>query len=115
MLGRLLVAMVALGLASTTWHGIAVAASHAPAMQANATQVGHEHGGHSQADHKHPAPGKTQAAAQTCCHPACTMAVIPFPTGPMQEFPLSAPLHVTGDSIPVPESPSGPDRPPKTS
>ncbi len=115
MLSRLLVAMVALGLASTMWHGVALAASHAPAMRAYATHVGHEHEAHGQADHKHPAPGKTQTAAQTCCHPACTMAVIPFPTGPMLEVPLSAPLRVTGDSLPVPERPSGPDRPPKAS
>ena len=115
MLSRLLVAMVAICLASTTWHGVALAASHVPAMQADATQVGHEHGAHGQADHKHPTPGKTQTAAQTCCHPACTMAVIPSAAGPMQDSPLSAPLRVTGDSMPVPKSPSGPDRPPKAS
>ncbi|MBM6595366.1 hypothetical protein [Microvirga pudoricolor] len=115
MLRRLLVAMVALGLASTTWHGVALAASYAPAIQADATHVGHQHGAHKQADQKPSAPGKSHSAAQNCCHPACTMAVIPFPSGPMQEFPLSAPLRVTGDPMPVPESPSGLDRPPKAS
>ena len=115
MLYRFLIAMVALGLASTTWHGVALAGRPAPAAQAHATSVGHKHRTQGQADHKHLAPGKTQAGAQNCCHPACTMAVIPGPAGPTQDVPLSAPLHVTGDLVPVPESPPGLDRPPKTS
>ena len=115
MLSRLLIAMVAFGFASSTWYGVALAAGHPPTAQAHATHVGHEHGAHTQADHKQSAPGKAHKVAQNCCHPACTMAAIPLPASPTQDLLLSAPLRVTGDLVPVPESLPGLDRPPKAS
>ncbi|QRM35303.1 hypothetical protein [Microvirga sp. VF16] len=108
MLSRLLIAMIAFSLASTTWHGVAQAASHGPAVQARDAQVRH-----SQADHQHSASAKAHAAGQRHCHPACTMATAPSPAIPAQTFLFSASLPVARDLMPVPITPSSLDHPPK--
>ncbi|MBJ6126849.1 hypothetical protein [Microvirga splendida] len=113
MLTRLLIAMIAIAPVSAAWHRTAQAAAQAPAAQAHAVQGGHKHVVHRQVDHKHSAPTKAHGTWQVCCHPACTMAVVPSPAVPAQGFPLSVPLRSVADRIPLPRSPSGLDRPPK--
>ncbi|MFC1458303.1 hypothetical protein ACETIH_16680 [Microvirga arabica] len=107
MFRRLLVALVAFGLVATPWHGVALAAGQASAVEFPHARVLH------QGDHNHAPPAKAHAAGQGCCHPSCTMAVVPCSPGPMQACLVSASVHGAPDLMPAPNVPSGLDRPPK--
>jgi hypothetical protein len=109
----LMTAIMAIALLSTSWHGTALAGSPNLAVHAHSTQGGHKHAVQGQAGHKHADLTKAHAAAQGCCHPACTMAVIPSPAGTSEALLLSAPLQIIPDLMPAAAASSGLDRPPK--
>ena len=111
MLSCLMVAIMAIALGGAAWHGAAQAGAPAPLV--HNPSGGHQHMGQHQAGHKHTVPGQAHAASQGCCHPACTVAVIPCPAGAAQADRLSAPLRISRDLVPAPAAPSGLDRPPK--
>jgi len=107
----LTVAMLAFGLASAPLYAVAKAAD-APAV----AQLHHgpmAQVGQGSPDHDHAAPTKHHAMGQSCCHPGCTMAVVPgfasLATSPMPWTTLAIP----GDRGAVPIPPQCLDRPPK--
>ncbi|WP_201860724.1 hypothetical protein [Microvirga soli] len=113
MLGHLMVAMVAIALVGTYWHGLVKAGSPGPVLHAHSASSGPQHALQGQAEHKHSGPTKAHAAGQGCCHPACTVAIIPSPVGAAQALLPSAPVRSSPDLVPAPATPSGLDRPPK--
>ena len=104
---------MAVALVSASWHGVAQAGSPKPAEHVHSANGGHKRAVHSRAEHTPSAPGKAHAPGQGCCHPTCTMAVIPLPAGIAGALPLSAPLQMSHDHVPAPTTPSALDRPPK--
>ena len=113
MLSHLMVAMMSIALVSTSWHGVAQAGSPEPAVHVHDANGVHKRAVHSRAEHTPSAPVTAHASGQGCCHPACTVAVIPLPAGVAEALPLSAPLQMSHDLVPAPTTPSALDRPPK--
>ena len=109
-LSRLMVALVAIGLASAPLYAAVqvAAADHGPSVHAVQTT----YASHGQPDH-HGGASKSHAAGQFCCHPGCIMAVVPVPANLAQDVPLSEAVPIPPDLTPVPARPSGIDHPPK--
>ncbi|ANY83958.1 hypothetical protein BB934_37425 (plasmid) [Microvirga ossetica] len=111
MLRRLMVVLVASGLASVPWHAVAQTAPVRPSLSAHAVQVTLEV--HSHTDHQHGTPSKSHASGQACCHPGCIMAVVPAFGSAAHALPLSESVPIPPDLTPVLAMLSGIDRPPK--
>jgi hypothetical protein len=101
----LMVAMVALGLASAPLYAAASAVTmHHHEHLTNVAQG---------AGDSHAIPAKSRAVGQPCCHPGCIMAVVPG-------FASLAAVLLPWVTVPIPREPGvasiaplGPDRPPK--
>jgi hypothetical protein len=108
MISRWLVALVAFGLASAPLHAAArTTSSH---VVHDVTTV---EGRHGTAGHEHDAQARGLSSGQPCCHSACTLALIPFPSSGAEPAALSGTLPILPDVMPPRASPLGIDRPPK--
>ena len=113
MLHCLVVAVLSVALLSTFWYAGAPAISFDSHDFAHVEPGGHQLGAHAQAGREHAAPAKAHMDGQGCCHPACTMAVIPLPAEANQELLLSTAVRISPDLEPTPGALFAFDRPPK--
>lgn len=105
---RLMIALVAISLASAPLHATVGPAPGMFVGEVQTTQTGQ-----SQPDYRYGIPSKSHAAGQGCCHLGCIMAVLPPLTGAMHALPLSEIVPILPDLMPVAAMRSGIDHPPK--
>jgi hypothetical protein len=65
------------------------------------------------AHHGHGAPLKGHASGQSCCHSACSAALIQIPAAAAGPTVPADPLRISRDPVPSPMAPPGIDHPPK--
>ena len=107
----LMVAVLALGIASAPLYAVAQAEDGTITAQAH-------HGRMAQVtqgvpNHDHVSLAKPHAMGQTCCHPGCIMAVVPPFTSLTTAPVLWTTLAIPRDRGIIPVTPPGLDRPPK--
>jgi hypothetical protein len=109
-LSRLMVALAVLGLAGLPLH---TAASTPEPISVQGLDGATAAAAGQHADHGHGAPLKCHASGQSCCHPACSAALIQVPAASAVPAVPASPLRMSRDPVPSPVSPPGIDHPPK--
>jgi hypothetical protein len=111
-LSRLMVALAVFGLAGMPLHAATRTPEPIP-IQGFDRATAAVAGGH--ADHEHGTRPKGHASGRSCCHPACSIALIQVPAAGTGHTVPADPLRISWEPVPSPVAPPGIDRPPKHS